>query len=301
MNDLAVKADATLSLYPFRRMPKSPIRLNAHFETTLQEADFYQQHFYSNHFRWNNDFGKASTTRLMARLDIPRWRLKAEVGYALLAGNVYYDTLGVARQNAQGMSVLSARLTKDFVFGPIHLDNSALLQLSSNSEVLPLPLLALNLRWYAQFNIVDPKVLQLQAGVNLRYNTRWFAPAYNPVAGVFVNQQQELYGNCPVFDVFVNMQWKKVCLFLKYENAGKGWPLDKHDYFTAHHYIQAPAILKFGISWPFYPRLGENKTMSARAGSGMSGGGGSSMSGGGSSTGGSGGTGRAGGLNRSTR
>ena len=301
VNDLAVKADATLSLYPFRRMPKSPIRLNAHFETTLQEPDFYQQHFYSNHFRWENDFSKASTTRLMARLDIPRWRLKAEVGYALLTGNVYYDTLGVARQNAQGMSVLSARLTKDFVFGPIHLDNSALLQLSSNSEVLPLPLLALNLRWYAQFNIVDPKVLQLQAGVNLRYNTRWFAPAYNPVAGVFVNQQQELYGNCPVFDVFVNMQWKKVCLFLKYENAGKGWPLDKHDYFTAHHYIQAPAILKFGISWPFYPRLGENKTMSARAGSGMSGGGGSSMSGGRSSTGGSGGTGRAGGLNRSTR
>ncbi len=302
VNDLSIKADATLSLYPFRRQPKSPIRLNAHFETALLEPDFYQQHFYSNHFRWENDFGKASTTRIQARLDIPRWRLSADVGYALLANNVYYDTLGVARQNAQAMSVLSARLTKDFVFGPMHLENSALLQLSSKPEVLPLPLLALNLRWYAQFNVVDPKVLQLQLGLNLRYNTRWFAPSYNPVAGVFVNQQQELYGNTPIFDVFVNMQWKKVCLFLKFENAGKGWPLAKHDYFSAHHYIQAPAILKFGISWPFYPRLGTSRTMSERAGAGMGSGGGSGSGGGGfGGLGGGGQTGGGGGRSRSTR
>ena len=170
------------------------------------------------------------------------------------------------------MSVLSAGLTKDFVFGPVHLENSALLQLSSNQEVLPLPLLALNLRWYLQFNIVDPKVLQMQLGANVRYNTLWYAPAYNPVAGVFYQQKEEKYGNTPVFDVFVNMQWKKCCLFLKYENAGRGWPSRAHDYFTAHHYIQTAPMLKFGISWPFYPPLGTNRTLSARAGSGFGGG-----------------------------
>ncbi len=278
--DFFVKANAKVSLYPFRRDPSSPISLSAHFETRLQEPEFYEQHFYSNHFKWENDFSKVSTTRIQGQLDIPRWKLRAHVGYALLKNNVYYDTLAIARQNTEPMSVLTAGLTKDFVFGPVHLENSALLQFSSNKDVVPLPLLALNLRWYVQFNIVDPKTLQMQIGANVRYNTKWFAPAYNPVAGVFHQQNEEQYGNTPIFDVFVNMQWKKACIFIKMENAGKGWPMTTHDYFTAHHYIQAPAMIKVGISWPFYPRLGVAKTLSSRASSSLGGGSGSGGGGG---------------------
>ena len=287
--DFYVKANAKLNVFPFRRDPQSPISLSASFETRLQEPDFYQQHFYTNHFKWENDFSKVSTTRIRAQLDIPRWKLKAQVGYALLANNIYYDTLAVVRQNATPMSVLSAGLTKDFAFGPVHLDNSALLQLSSNQEVLPLPLLALNLRWYLQFNIVDAKVLQLQVGANVRFNTLWYAPAYNPVAGVYHLQNEEKYGNTPIIDAFVNMQWKKCCIFLKMENIGKGWPMSSRDYFTSHHYIQAPAMFKFGISWPFYPHMGAQKTMSARAGAALGGGGGDSGGSGGGLGGGLGG------------
>ena len=270
-NDFYVKANATLNLFPFRRQPKSPISLKAAFETNLKTPDFYQQHFYSNHFRWENNFSKTSTTKIHATLDIPKWELKAQVGYALVAGHVYYDTLGIVRQHAPALSILSAGLTKNFTLGPVHLDNSALFQLSSNKDVLPLPTLALNLRWYLQFNIVDPKVLQLQLGVNARYTTLWYAPSYNPVAGVFMLQNDETYGNCPVFDVFINAQWKKCCVFLKLENAGNGWPMERHDYFTAHRYIQTARVIKFGISWPFYPRMGVQKAMSDRAGSGFSG------------------------------
>ena len=278
-NDFSVKANAKINLYPFRRHPKSPISIGAHFETTLKEPDFYEQHLYTNHYNWDNEFGKKSTTRVEGSIAIPRWQLSASVGYALLANNIYYDTLGVARQNATPMSVLSAALRKDLIFGPVHLENSALFQVSSNPDVLPLPTLALNLRWFLQFVVVDPKTMIMQIGANTRYTTQWYAPAFNPVAGVFMNQKEELYGNCPVFDVFVNFQWKKVSLFLKLENAGNGWPADRHDYFTAHHYIQTPTTFKFGISWPFYPMLGKQKALSDRASS--SGFGGSGLSGGG--------------------
>ena len=272
-NDFFLKANASLNVFPFRRHPKSPISLKASFQTRLDTPDFYQQHLYTNHYRWDNDFSKISTTQVDARLEIPRWRLKAQVGYSLVAGHVYYDTLGIVRQHSGApLSILTAALSKDFVLGPVHLDNSALVQLSSQPEVLPLPTLALNLRWYVQVNVVDPKVLQLQLGVNARYTTLWYAPSYNPVAGTFMLQKDEQYGNCPVFDVFINAQWKKCCVFIKLENTGNGWPKDNHDYFSAHRYIQTPRALKFGISWPFYPRMGEQKTLSQRAGTGMSGG-----------------------------
>ena len=280
-NDFSLKANARVNFYPFRRARQSPISLAAHFEQTLRRPGFYEEQFYSNHFQWAHDFSKVSNTRLGASVDIPKWRLHVAANYGLVANPVYYDTLGVARQFTDNpLSVFSGRVQWNAVLGPVHLENGILVQLSSNQDVLPLPTVAANLRWFVQFPIVSEKVMKMQIGVNLRYTTSWYAPGFNPVAGVFYNQQDEKYGNCPVFDPFINIQWKKCCVFLKLENAGKGWPMTRHDYFTAHHYIQPASALRFGISWPFYPSLGKNKTMSERAGSGMGGGGGGGLGGG---------------------
>ena len=277
--DFFLRGNAKLSVFPFYRDRHSPISLSARFETDLKEPDFYEQHLYTNHYMWDNDFSKTSTTRIQAALDIPRWKLHASAGYALLANNIYYDSLGVIRQNPDAMSILTAALRKDFHLGILRLENTALFQLSSKQEVVPLPKLAVNLRWYLQFPIVREDVLKMQLGVDAHYNTLWYAPGFNPVTGTFYNQNEEQYGECPYFDIFVNMQWKQACIFLKMENAGQGWPMDKHDYFSAHHYIHTNRIMKFGIYWPFYPSLGGNKKMSDRAGSGMSGGGGGRSSG----------------------
>lgn len=285
-NDFSLQANARLNIFPFRRQPGSPISLKASFATSLKEPGYYEKTLYTNHFNWDNqDFSKVSTSSIRASIDIPRWKFHAGMGYALLANNIWYDTLGIVRQNTSPMSILSVDLEKDFALGILHLDNKALFQLSSDPDVVPLPALALNLRWYLQFTIVREDVLKLQMGVNSFYNTLWYAPAYNPVAGVFHNQNKQLYGNAPRFDIFINAQWKKCCIFLKYENAGRGWPLDARDYFSADGYIYPPASLKFGISWPFYPTLGKTRTLSSQAGGAMGGGGRSGSSGGRSSGG----------------
>jgi len=278
--DFFIRGKAKLSVFPFRRDSLSPISLTARFETDLKEPDFYEQHMYTNHYMWDNAFSKTSTTRIQGSLDFPKWKIYASAGYALLANNIYYDSLGVIRQNPEAMSVLTAALRKDFHLGILRLENSALFQLSSNENVVPLPKLALNLRWYLQFPIVSEDVLKMQIGVDARYNTKWYTPGFNPVTGTFYNQNEEQYGDTPYFDVFVNMQWKMACIFLKMENVGEGWPMKQHDYFSAHHYIHPRRIFKFGITWPFYPSLGSAKKMSERASSGMSGGGGGSRGGG---------------------
>jgi len=257
--DFGVEANAEFRFYPFRRARKSPVSLSAHFETTLQEPTFYQQHLNLNHFSWDNDFGKISTTRLQGRLDIPRWRLGAEVGYALLGNSLYYGTDGIIRQQGPVVNVLSANLHKDLVLGPVHLDHRALLQVSSNPEVLPLPAAAFNFRYYLEFvvqrNEARQNVMVMQVGADAYYNTPWHAPAWNPNLGVFHNQTDRLYTNGPIFDLFVNVQWKRACVFIKYQNAGGGWPLRKMDYFSADRYIvttNGMDGLKLGIWWPFY-------------------------------------------------
>ncbi len=293
MNDMSVKANARFDIYPFRRARKSPVSLNVRFETSLEEPEFYYQHYYSNHYKWDNDFGKISTTKIQGSLNIPRWKIGAQVGYALLSGNVYYDSTGVVRQNNSPMSVISASLDKNFVLGPVHLDNRLLFQISSDDDVLPLPTLAVNSRLYLQLNI-KKNIMQMQLGAEGWYNTKFYSPAWNPAVGAFYNQKEEKYNNGPVIDAFVNVQWKRACIFVKLENVGNGWPMDKADYFSAHHYIRTQTAFKIGVYWPFYLQPNSNKAV--QAGSGLSSGGGrssggSGRSGGMSSFGGSGGRG----------
>lgn len=265
MNDLSLKANALFTLHPFRRARHSPVSLGLHFETSLKEPEHYHNHFFSNHFKFENEFGKTSSTKLRAKLDIPKWKASAEVGYALLDGNIYFDSLAVVRQNKTPMSVLSAALNKDFALGPLHLDNRILFQVSSNQEVVPLPQLAANSRLYLQFNI-SHGTLKLQMGGDVWYNTKFYTPGWNPAVGVFYNQRKEQYNNGPVIDAFVNAQWKRACIFVKVENVGQGWPMEKNDYFSAHNYIRTQRALKFGIFWPFYLQSSENHKVNAGSG-----------------------------------
>ena len=284
INDFGISADASYSFYPFRRYKKSPVLLNAHFETTLDEPEFYIQHFFSNHLKWDNDFGKISTTKVEGSISIPRWKFSLEGGYALLGNNIYFDTEAIARQNAGAMSVFKLGLRKEFQMGIVHLDNKVLAQYSTNSAVMPLPTVALNLKWFIEFKIA--KVMDMQLGVNGLYTTAWYAPAYNPALGVFHNQEKEKYSNGPYFDIFANIQWKRACIFVKFINAGMGWPMTSADYFSAHGYIMPQRAVKVGIYWPFYIQTKKNESVSGRAGSGLGGGGGT---GGGRSSGGLGG------------
>ena len=176
------------------------------------------------------------------------------------------DTLGVVKQYTdKPVSVLSADLRQEFVIGGLfHMDNHLLAQYSSNQDVLPLPALSLNLKWFLQFP-VQPGVMDMQAGINAWWNTKWYSPQWNYITGTFASQNEWQYNNGPYFDVFINLQWKKCCIFVKMQNLGKGWPMDHADYFSAHRHIitqNGTSGIKLGIWWPLYPSIEKNPQVS---------------------------------------
>lgn len=278
MYDFGIDAGMNFNFYPFRRHRNSPVSIGAAFSTTLKSPDYLETHYFSNHLRWDNDFDRISTTKLEGSLDIPLWDLSVNAGYSLLAGNIYYDNMAIARQNTTAMSVFKAGLRKDISFKGIHLDNSLLFQMSSDESVLPLPRLAANLKWYFQFDVVK-NVMQMQIGANALYTTKWNAPSYSPQSGLFHNQDKNRYGGCPYIDVFLNVQWKRATIFVKMINANMGWPNDSADYFSADGYIRPQRGVKFGIWWPFYIQPNRNNAVSASGGSRGGSGSGSSSSG----------------------
>ena len=248
-NDFSVDADLDVSFYPFKDKSE-PIVLGGKFSTSLKEPDWFSQHYYSNHYVWDNDFGKTSTTKVEAFLDIPKWRLEASFSYGLVNNYLYNDTLGVIRQHDGLINVMSGYVRKDFKLWWFHLDNKILFQYSSNRDVLPLPMLTFHMRYYLELEAVR-NVLTVQIGADATMNTPYYAPAYNPALGTFQLQTRELIGYNPYIDVFLNMQWKRVNVFIKVINVGQGWP-DGGNMFSAYHYIKPYRGFKVGIHWPFY-------------------------------------------------
>jgi len=243
-SDMTLGGKVRFSVYPI----KEGIHLTGKFRTSLTAPHPFEQELHFNHHDWTNDFSKVSRTTVEAALDIPKWKLSAGAGYALVDGQIYYDSLSVIRQAEKPLSVLSAYLDKDIKLGFLHLDNRALFQLSSDEDVLPLPKLAFHMRYYAQFTVVK-NAMEMQLGLDATYTTAFYEQGYMPDLGVFYNQKNELIGSTPYFDAFVNMQWQCVCVYVKYTNCLLGWP--QSDYFSAYHYIKPAKGFKFGVFWPF--------------------------------------------------
>ena len=247
-NDYELSANASFAFYPFLER-RSPVYIKANFTSSLTEADWYSKHYYSNHYVWNNQFEKSSRNQLEAEISIPKWAFSLKGSYGLNGNYLYHDTTGIIRQSSDLINVLSISLKKNFKLWYFHLDNELLYQHSSNQDVLPLPTWSAHLRYYLEFDVVK-NVLTVQAGADATINTKYYAPAYNPALGAFQLQTREKIGDTPYLDVFINMQWKRVSLFLKVVNATNGWP--SQDYFSAYGYIRPRRAFKIGIHWPFY-------------------------------------------------
>lgn len=244
-NDFNIGGKVRFSAYPLT----NGIHLTGKIDVSQKRPNFYFNDYSSNHYIWNNDFEKTTETRIEAKLEIPDYKMELFFGYSLLKNNIYLDSLANVQQNSEAMSVLTAYLKKDFRAWKFHFDHKILFQLSSNEAVVPLPKLALNLRYYLQAPLVK-NVLTAQLGVEATFNTKYNSPGYSPALGMFFNQQSEETGETPYLDVFVNLQWKRASIFVKFVNIAQDWPTS--DYFSANRYIKPQKALKIGIHWPFY-------------------------------------------------
>ncbi|MBP5504526.1 MAG: putative porin [Bacteroidales bacterium] len=245
--DMDLSGNVKVSFYPI----KEGIHLTGHIESAVKTPHPFQKSVYFNHHVWDVDLTKTTESRITGTLEIPHWNLSAQVGYAMLTDMLYYDETATIRQATAPVHVLSGYVTENIRLGILHLDNRVLYQVSSNQNVLPLPTLTLNLRYYIQFPVVKD-VMTMQIGANGIMYSKYYLQAYEPDLGVFYNQNVSEWGNNPYVDAFVNIQWKRASLFAKYCNVLH--PFTRGDYFSAMNYIRPTDLFKFGLYWPFYAK-----------------------------------------------
>ena len=165
---------------------------------------FYMRHYHSNLHVWDNDnMEKEFRTRVEGELNIDRWGTNLRAGVENVKNYTYLNQKAVPEQNSGNIQILSATLKQNFRAGIFHLDNEVTWQKSSNETVLPLPQISVYSNLYLLTKLAK-KVLTVQLGADVRYFTKYNAPAYTPSIQQFhlqpENDQVEI-GGYPIVNV----------------------------------------------------------------------------------------------------
>lgn len=222
------------------------VRAYGFFKNT--EPAFYYRHYSSNHFYWNNDFGKERRFRIGGEFSVPRWRTLINIGVENLQNYVYMNQNAVPEQEDGMIQVLSAELNQNFKFGIFNLDNKLVYQKSSKPSILPLPDFSLHSNMYLLFRIA--RVLHVQFGVDCQYFTSYYGDAYQPATLSFYNQDKIKIGDYPLMNLYANMKLKQTRFFVMFTHVNKGM-FGGNNYFILPHYPLNPRSFQMGLSIDF--------------------------------------------------
>lgn len=235
------------------RLWKDTVNFYARGYVSNTLPSFYMRHYHSNHYNWDNDnMDKEFRTRVEGELNISRWRTNLRAGVENIKNYTYFNQSALPEQNGGNIQVLSATLKQDFRLGVFHLDNEVTWQKTSNETVLPLPQLSLYHNFYILAKLAK-KVLTVQLGADVRYFTKYNAPAYAPGVQQFHLQPTDdlvEIGGYPIVNVYANLHLKRTRIFamMYHVNAGMG----SANSFLVPHYPINPRLFKIGVSWNFY-------------------------------------------------
>jgi hypothetical protein len=228
--------------------------LTLHGNIKRETPAFLYQKYISNHVKWNHfDNDKllpTNSTMVKASVANNNTNLKLGSYYTLVDNYTFFNDSATADQTRLPLNIFGMSLKKTFSFWKFKSNHELIYQVSGNKDVLSLPTLS-----YFTSNYIEQwffnRVLHVQLGFDTRYFTEYNAYANMPATSMYyIQNQNNVIGNYPYVDVFLNFKVKRTNFVVKYDHVNTD--LFSTNYFMALHYPMPQRMLKFGISWTFY-------------------------------------------------
>lgn len=241
-----VKIDGNLSTR--FKLLKDTVSITAYGRFHNTEAPYLLKHYLSNHFMWDNDFGKTRSLRFGGILTVPHTRSRINVGVENVQNLIYFNSQSMPVQHGGSIQVFSASLEQNFRARALNWENRIIYQKTANSDVLPLPELTVYSNLYLLFTVA--RVFHVQFGVDCDYYTSYNAMGYQPATMTFHNQSEVKVGNYPFMNAYINMKLSKARFYVLFSHVNQGM-FGGCNYFSAAHYPLNPRRFQIGISVDF--------------------------------------------------
>lgn len=236
------------------------ITLGAYTQNKSPERLFERVNY--TYHQWNiPDLNKTKTSNLSFTYENPKFGFFGKAEYFLISDYLYFREIDnpdndpslfrviEPAQMTGTINVIKLQAGQRFRFSRFTFDNYIVYQQSDNLDLLRTPELY---TWHSfYYNNTIAKVINLNVGFDVRFNTPFVAPSYAINIGQFYNDHAAIsFSSYPITDVWLTATLKRTNFFVRYDYANQG--LFSRGYYTVRRYPMNDASFRFGVSWKFY-------------------------------------------------
>lgn len=211
-----------------------------------RSPDYLYAYFSNDLYLWRNNLKKQNIINYA--LFWEREGYKVEFNHFLLNHYVYLNDQFQPIQRERFCNVVQLHLYAPFYYKGFGTTANLYLQYS-NSNAISVPLFAGKMNFFYRFPIFKQRA-KLQVGVQLMYNTLYYADGYNPILHDFYMQQDTRVGNYLYLDAYIAMQVQRIQFYVKLDHPLSG--VMGYQYFTTPDYPMQSRYFSLGINWRFH-------------------------------------------------
>lgn len=227
--------------------------LRASYTTTKHLPSFMSERYFGNHYEWTNNFSNVLSNTISGSVfyTFPFVRLEPKVEISSVDNYVYFGTDKLPVQNSAVALVNNYSLKADFKLKQhFKFENKVIFNNVSGdgADAIRSPDWQFFGRWYYD-NIVFNDYMEMQLGLNLRWQSAYFANAYDPITQQFFIQNDFEIPSFWTSDLFFVLKAQKLSIWikLKYLNQTK-----EQGYFDTPLYPATRRMIDVGLRWHFY-------------------------------------------------
>ena len=203
--------------------------------------------YYSPFFNWKRNFEPTQSNEFNFFANYKN--MKLSIGTNFVQNLVYFDGSFSPIQCNTTIQISTVELNKTFNFGKhVELENQILFQKANNVVAISIPL-------YTGFHSLAYKfnfkhgVMQNKVGVEVIYNSSYYANSYIPMLGEYYVQKNIKSGDYPMFNFVASTKYKNAQFFFKVQHLNAG--LKGDNYLVIPNYPNAGRSFVFGLLWKF--------------------------------------------------
>lgn len=249
--DIDITGDVQ-TIVPFGKKDSLIVHASGYFRNL--HPSYMMDHFFSNHFKWNNQnaFDPEQRLRIQGEISYPRTGTVLRAGIEHINNYHYFavDSLYTfhaqdycPRQLSDQLDIFSLELNQDLHWRALHWNNSVLVQTTTDDRALALPLVSVRSDLNLRFLIA--KTLWTEMGCAAHYRTKYYAPMYQPATQQFASQHEIECGGYPTFNAYINCNLKRIKFYLMYSNAGT--QAFSNNAFIMPFYPAMPTRVEYGV------------------------------------------------------
>jgi hypothetical protein len=218
-----------------------------------RQPSFWYDQWGGNNIGWINDFKKEFRIDLGTSFKYPVRKTELKFNYAIIKNYADFDTTKLPSQYSGGLSIAAATIRNELRAWKFHLASDVIIQKSSNSEILDLPLVTLRSAGYFEHLFRFARTggrLNTQLGVDLTYNTTYHPYSYFPATGRFYRQDKVTASDYPFINIFLNFKVKRTRVFIMFDHVNA--KLMGYNFEMVPSYPMNIRMLRYGLAWTFY-------------------------------------------------